>query len=93
MDAFHEEALAAGGIMVVPDFVPSTIRATMRPSSLILMATTSKRSAMSQEKKPKPSSSYSPECVEGEFSEGHPQTMPIGRSTLPAVAPRIMDPS
>jgi hypothetical protein len=36
---------------------------------------------------------YSPECVEGEFSEVHPQTMPIGRSTVPAVAPRIMDPS
>jgi hypothetical protein len=93
VDAFHEEALAAGGIMVVPGFALSTIRATMRPLSSILMATTSKRSAMSQEKKPKPSSSYSPECVEGEFSEGHPQTMPIGRSTVPAVAPRIMDPS
>jgi hypothetical protein len=66
VDAFHEEALAAG-------FAPSTIRATMGPSSSILMATTSKRSAMSQEKKPKPSSSYSPECVEGEFSEVHLQ--------------------
>jgi hypothetical protein len=36
---------------------------------------------------------YSPECVEVEFSEGHPQTMPIGRSTVSSVAPRIMDPS
>ena len=65
VDAFHEEALAADATTVVPGFAPSTIRATMRPSSSILMATTSKRSAMSQEKKPKPSSSYSPECVEG----------------------------
>jgi hypothetical protein len=37
--------------------------------SSILMATTSKRSAMSQEKKPKPPSSYSAECVEEEFCE------------------------
>jgi hypothetical protein len=41
----------------------------MRPLSSILMATTSKRSAMSQQKKPKVSSSYTPECVEGEFCE------------------------
>jgi hypothetical protein len=31
--------------------------------------------------------------VEGEFSEVHPQMMPIGRSTVPADAPRIMHPS
>ena len=69
MPSTRRHSQRADATTEVPGFALSTIRATMRPLSSILMATTSKRSAMSQEKNPKPSSSYSPECVEVEFSK------------------------
>jgi catechol 2,3-dioxygenase-like lactoylglutathione lyase family enzyme len=53
--AFHEAAVAAGATTVVPGSGPSTTRATTRPSSLIRTATTSKRSAIGQGRKPEPS--------------------------------------
>ena len=53
VEAFHEAAIAAGATTVVPGFAPSTIRPTLGPSSWIRTATTSKRSAMVQERKPK----------------------------------------
>ena len=40
VDAFYEEAIAAGATTVVPGFAPSTIRATTEPSSSIRTATT-----------------------------------------------------
>ena len=64
VEAFHEAAIAAGATTVVPGFVPSTIRPTLGLSSSIQRATTSKRSAMGQERKPKRRTLYSPECVE-----------------------------
>ncbi len=76
VDAFYEEAIAAGVTTVVPGFVPSTMRATMGPSSSIQTATTSKRSAINQEKKLEPSSSYLLELVEGMFSEVRCSTHP-----------------
>src|SRR5215217_3155785 len=51
VDAFYEVAIAAGATTVVPDFAPSTMRATTVPSSTTRTATTSKRSAISQQKK------------------------------------------
>ena len=55
VDAFHEAAMAAGGRDngAAGLFAPSTMRATMEPSSSILTATTLKRSAMGQNRKPK----------------------------------------
>ena len=50
VEAFHEAAIAAGATTALPGFAPSTTRTTSGPSSSILTATTSKRSAMSQEK-------------------------------------------
>ena len=40
VDAFYEEAIAAGVTTVVPGFVASTMRATTEPSSSIRTATT-----------------------------------------------------
>ena len=64
VEAFHEAAIAAGATAVVPGFAPSTIRPTLVLSSSTQRATTSKRSAMGQERKPKRRTLYSPECVE-----------------------------
>jgi catechol 2,3-dioxygenase-like lactoylglutathione lyase family enzyme len=70
VDAFHEAAIAAGGSdNGGPGLRPSTMRATMGPSSSILTATTSKRSAMDHNRKPKMPVPYSPGCVEVEFYE------------------------
>jgi catechol 2,3-dioxygenase-like lactoylglutathione lyase family enzyme len=69
VDAFHEGAIAAGATTVVPGFAPSTIRLTTGPSFSIQTTTTSKWSAMGQDRKPKPSAPYSPKLVEGELSE------------------------
>ena len=63
----------AGATTVVPGFAPSTTQAITAPSSSIRTATISKQSAMSQEKKPEPASPYSPNSVEGVFSEVRPQ--------------------
>ena len=64
VEAFHEAAIAAGATTVVGGFAPSTIRPTLGPLYLIRTATTSKRSAMGQERKPKRRTLYSPECLE-----------------------------
>jgi hypothetical protein len=69
VEAFFEAAIAAGATTAVSGFAPSTIRPTLGPSSSIRTATTSKRSAMGQQKKPEPSSSYSPRLEVGVFSE------------------------
>jgi catechol 2,3-dioxygenase-like lactoylglutathione lyase family enzyme len=68
----------AGVTTVVPGFVPTTTRATTGHSSSIRTATTSKRSAISQQKKPETSSSYSPRLVVGKFSIRFSAT--VGRS-------------
>jgi hypothetical protein len=62
--AFYEAAVAAGATTVVPGSGPSTTRATTGPSSSIRTATTSKRSAIGQGRKPEPSDPYSPQIVE-----------------------------
>jgi hypothetical protein len=70
VDAFHKGAIAVGGATTgSPGFDQSTTQPTTGPSSSIQTATTSKRSAIGQERKPKPSSPYSPKLVEGKFSE------------------------
>src|SRR5215211_7931467 len=58
-----------GATTAVLGFALSTMRATMGPSSSILTATTSKRSAMDHNRKPKMPDLYSPGFVEVEFSE------------------------
>ncbi len=51
-----------GATTVVPGFAPSIIRPTMGPSSSTQTATTSKQSAIGQERKPEPSGPYPPNC-------------------------------
>jgi hypothetical protein len=61
VETFHAAAIAAGATTVVPGFAPSAIRPILGPSSSIRVATTSKRSAMGEERKPKRRTLYSPE--------------------------------
>ena len=96
VDAFHEAAIAAGGRDnggpgLRPEYHPSYYG----PSSLIRTPTTSKRSAMTQDKKPEPSSSYSPNSIEVEaFSEVRHEIVPklvqlgdVAFSTMPVCCP------
>src|SRR5688572_21398626 len=65
----RELSLPAGMITGSPDFDLSTIQPTTARMSSIQTATTSKRSAIGQKRNPKPSSPYSPDCLEEEFLE------------------------
>jgi hypothetical protein len=62
MLSMRRPSLRVGATTVVLGFAPSTIQATIEPSSSILTATTPKQSVISQ-KKPESSSSYSPNSV------------------------------
>jgi hypothetical protein len=81
VDAFHEAAMAAvGATTAVLGFAPSTMQATMEPSSSILTATISKRSAMGQNRKLKMPELLFPGCVEVAFPEVRDLCSMMGRS-------------
>src|SRR5919112_470320 len=88
----RELSLPAGMITGSLGFDLSTIQPTTALMSSIKTATTSKRSAIGQKRKPKPSSPYSPECLKGEFSEVY-GGIPHRMMSLRPCRLRVLNPS